>query len=174
MPRKEEGFDGEFNFIPIYGLIKFRSKNETNVPYLTTHLGYNIFEGDSIFKFDGSLENGMYYGLGGGITFDNDFVLELLYSVNKGKLSFKIPVYSYYGYTRYIDIETDVEYKTIRLNIGYKFSLGETTDEVVRRAEKVYDTDQPSSPIYCTWCGAKNKPDGRFCIKCGKKLIKQE
>lgn len=117
--REEEDYAGEFSFMPIYGLIKFRFADSINYPYLVGQLGYNIFEADDDFTMGGgSLENGTYYGLGGGITFKNDFILEFLYSVHKGK--FKSDVYNLFPSDF---AEFDVEYKTYRLNIGYRFNL---------------------------------------------------
>ncbi|MFH1282198.1 MAG: hypothetical protein ABII27_00860 [bacterium] len=124
IPRKESDYDGKFNFIPIYGLFKLRTVPQTiDQPsfYFTGQLGYNVFAGDSDYKLGGSLDGGLYYGLGGGLQFKNGLLFELLYSVNNGSYEYSESGYDwYYGWYTYKE-EIDIEYKMIRLSIGYAF-----------------------------------------------------
>ncbi len=108
LPRELEDYDGDFNFIPIYGLMKIRLNQETTVPYLIGQFGYNIFQADSNYKGDGDLKGGLYYGLGGGVIFSKSVQLELLYSANKGSIDFDA-------------IEFDITYTKIGLSLGYNF-----------------------------------------------------
>lgn len=112
IPRSQEDFEGDFYFIPLYGMIRARIETETVTPYFIGQLGYNFFEGDSDYKgygiYEADLEGGLYYGLGAGIIFQKHFLIEALYSVNNGTGEI-------FGY------EFDIEYSKITLNIGYNF-----------------------------------------------------
>jgi hypothetical protein len=108
MPRSQEDFEGDFNFMPIYGLVKLRATSNDISPYLIGQLGYNLFYGDSDYKGSGSLSGGIYYGIGAGIIFQKGFQVELLYSVNNGS-------YELLGY------DFDIEYSKIGLFLGYNF-----------------------------------------------------
>lgn len=63
----EEGYEGDFNFIPIYAMIRARIETENIAPYFIGQLGYNFFLGDDEYKEDDKLEGGLYYGLAQGL-----------------------------------------------------------------------------------------------------------
>lgn len=109
VPRSVEDYEGEFNFVPIYGMMRFKSSAEKVAPYGIVQLGYNIlFDGDSSYKGPADLDGGLYYGIGGGIILNKHFLIELLYSVNQGDFSL-------------LGVSLDVENKQFTLNIGYNF-----------------------------------------------------
>lgn len=111
-PRSMDDYDGDFYFIPLYGLIRIRSDSKETAPYFTGQIGYNLFYGDSDYKGSGELEadleGGFYYGIGAGIIFKEHFLIEVLYSVNNGTVDF-------------IGIDFDIEYSKFSILIGYNF-----------------------------------------------------
>lgn len=112
LPREQEDFDGDFYFVPFYGMIRVRHTFDQVAPYLIGQLGYNLFYGDSDYEgsgiFEADLEGGLYYGIGGGIIFREHFLIELLYSVNNGEAEI-------------MGIDFDIEYSKISLLVGYNF-----------------------------------------------------
>ncbi|MDD5260173.1 MAG: hypothetical protein PHD29_09435 [bacterium] len=116
IPRSQEDYAGDFNFIPLYGLLKIytnsQEQDEENIQvqktnyYVLGHLGYNLFRGDDDYKGDEYLTGGIYYGIGGGIVFNKNNQLELLYSINNGSID---------------DLNVDVEYSKITISYGYVF-----------------------------------------------------
>jgi len=112
LPRSQQDYEGDFYFIPVYGAMRVRFDTANATPYLIGQIGYNYFDGDSDYKgygpYEADLEGGLYWGLGGGVIINKHFLIELLYSVNNGKVKD-------YGY------EFDIEYSKVTLNIGYNF-----------------------------------------------------
>jgi hypothetical protein len=124
LSRKLSDADGEFNFIPFYGIAKLRTSPDGsgNYKYVLGQLGYNSFSGDSNYKGQGGkLTGGLYWGMGAGFVFKMIHV-EALYSVNNGKYEQSTYVYDsdYYVY-RYFSASGDVKYSSISLNIGVHF-----------------------------------------------------
>ena len=72
--------DSEFNFIPVYGLLKYEMQQNS---YLVGHLGYNLFNANDTFKMGDELGGGFYYAAGIGVGMEQ-YNADLLYSVNKG------------------------------------------------------------------------------------------
>lgn len=111
-PRELDGWEDEFNFIPIYGLIRVKSPSGDIAPYFTGQIGYNFLLANSAYKtwygVEGDVDGGLYYGLGGGIIIHDRFVVELLYTVNNGEITFP-------------DATFDVEYTKFTLNLGFNF-----------------------------------------------------
>lgn len=112
-PRSQDEYEGDFYFIPIYGMMRVRSDSKTAAPYFIGQIGYNLlFEGDSNYKgsgvYEADLEGGLYYGLGGGVIINEHFLIEMLYSVNNGTGDFS-------------GIEFDVEYSKFSILVGYNF-----------------------------------------------------
>lgn len=67
------GFN-EIESYPVYGLIRYRIKNDSNwTPYVYSNLGY-AFADES--KAGLSVDGGMYYGAGVGVEYRDDFGLE--------------------------------------------------------------------------------------------------
>ncbi len=118
LPRAQEDYDGDFNFVPIYGLIKIYSATSDPSPYLIGQLGYDIFyKGDSDYKGELSLSGGIYYGIGAGLIFNRSFQIEGLYSINKGEGDYPG---GYYGGYYVPSMSFDIEYSKINLSIGFR------------------------------------------------------
>ncbi len=101
--------DVEFNFVPLYGLVKYN----VDTVYLVGQLGYNFFNGSDEYKFGAdeiNLEGGLYYGLGAGVNFSSNMFGEILYSVSNGKITED-------GYPD----EIDVRNSQVSLMLGYTF-----------------------------------------------------
>jgi hypothetical protein len=109
MPRSLEDYTGTFNFIPLYGVLRLKLDNQGATPYFIGQLGYNLFFGDSDYKGSADLEGGLYYGIGGGVIINQNILIELLYSVNRGT----------YGGLNGVDF--DVDYSYIAINFGINF-----------------------------------------------------
>lgn len=111
MARGVENIEGEFHYIPIYGLCKIRFPQNTVSPYIIGQGGYNFVDADTDYTWNGDIEGGAYAGFGGGIQFKNGFLLELLYSINYGYLEISGP--NYY--------EIYLNYRKLRLAAGFAF-----------------------------------------------------
>lgn len=117
-PDEDGADDVKFNFIPIYGAVKFWTDAGEIFPYGTVHIGYNLFMGNEDFKTMGGeiedemeLSGGLYWGLGGGIMLTNGVQFELLYSTNNGTGTIE----------EYDDYEIDVSYSKVTLSAGISF-----------------------------------------------------
>ena len=101
-PHSRSDTESDFYFIPVYGLIRVRIANDTAAPYLIGQLGINFFR-------HGWEENGgLYYAGGAGVIVKKHFLVEVLYSVDKGSTT-------EYGF------DSDIEYSKVTLNLGYNF-----------------------------------------------------
>jgi hypothetical protein len=122
IPRKMTNYEGQFNFMPFYGLLKIRSKPVTGRTYFygVGQLGYNLFYGDESYKgASATLSGGLYYGLGIGWIIEN-LNIEFLYSVNHGSL--KDSGYLYYnGSYYYTTLKSDIDYSQINMKVGVNF-----------------------------------------------------
>ncbi len=89
--------------------------------YFLGQLGYGLLRFDSTYKIRDNNEeklagadgNGLYWGIGVGTELRESFIVELLYSVNYGSIKDKFVT----------GREADLTYKTLTLNIGYKFNF---------------------------------------------------
>lgn len=98
-------------FINLYAQAKyvFETGNDVfNNVYPLLQVGYGILNVDSDFVDSDS--NGIYWGIGVGTTIKENFVFELLYSMNNATVKDK-------GF----GISSDVKYSTLQLKVGYKF-----------------------------------------------------
>lgn len=109
-----------YKSLPIYGVAKYNIPLESNIkPYLKADLGYSfnfdekdLKAGDERIKT--SVENGLYYGLGAGVEYNN-FLVELMYKVNRADIQYegkgvKTPKYDY-------------DYSRTTLSFGYRFDI---------------------------------------------------
>lgn len=97
--------EAKIRFIPLYGIAKYKIDQS----YIVGQVGYNFFDGSDEYKLVWETEGGLYYGIGAGMNFSDDFFGEIIYSVNNGKL---------------IDEEMediDVENSRVSLMLGYSF-----------------------------------------------------
>ena len=101
-PHSRNDTEGDFYFIPVYGMIRVRTETGTITPYLIGQLGFNFFQ------YGWEVNGGLYYGGGAGIIIKKHFLVEVLYSVDKGSTT-------EYG------SDSDIEYSKFTLNFGYNF-----------------------------------------------------
>ena len=112
-----------YKSVPLYVVGKYNIPLESNIkPYIKADLGYsfNFDEKDLIIK-DGtqedrvstSVDDGMYYGIGAGVEYNNFFV-ELMYKANQAKMKYTSPTGSFKG---------DYDYSRTTLAFGYKFNF---------------------------------------------------
>jgi hypothetical protein len=114
---------GNFNFFPLYGMVKLRTTPARgNVyEYIVGQLGYNFFGGDYSYRGGGTLDGGLYYGVGAGIMVHR-IQLELLYSVDHGSAGNSGYIYDDQNQAYdYFKESGDITYSKIGLNIGFLF-----------------------------------------------------
>ena len=80
--------------------------------YPIVQLGYGInsVSGDEADAID--VKNGLYWGLGLGTTIKENFIVELMYAFNYGKIEPKGAPFT-----------VDTTYKAFKLKVGYKFAI---------------------------------------------------
>ena len=108
-----------YNSIPVYGTAKYTFDTQTGIkPYVKGDLGYSFNNGNhdygSLGKF--TAKNGLYYGVGGGVNFNNVNV-ELMYKENQGEYKYEGPLRASKKY--------DANYRRVSLGVGYDFNLGD-------------------------------------------------
>ena len=108
-----------YNSVPVYATAKYTFDTQTAVkPYLKGDLGYSFNNGNhdygSLGKF--TAKNGLYYGVGGGVNFNNVNV-ELMYKENQGEYKYEGPLRASKKY--------DANYRRVSLGVGYDFNLGD-------------------------------------------------
>lgn len=130
----------KFDSVPLYAIAKYNFETGTAwKPYLKATLGYsfnikdkdakdsylytssygqNIYEDFGTDKFKTDIENGLYYGIGAGVEYENFFV-DLMYQVNEAKAKLK----EEYEGTTYDLGKKDFNYSRVTLGFGYKFSF---------------------------------------------------
>ncbi len=109
-PRTIEESEGNFNFIPVYLLVKLRTSTKKISPYFLGQSSHNLFEGDKNHKtvLSYSLNTGSYYGFGFRFDSRRGIQCEIVYSVNSGSASTEL-------------FNKDIEYQKISLLVGYNF-----------------------------------------------------
>ena len=83
-----------YNSFPVYGTAKYTFDTQTAVkPYVKGDLGYSFNNGDHDYGNVGKFKakGGAYYGVGGGVNFNNVNV-ELMFKENKGKYEYEGPL----------------------------------------------------------------------------------
>ncbi|MEF2601160.1 MAG: porin family protein [Fusobacterium mortiferum] len=110
-----------YKSLPIYAVAKYNIPLESNIkPYLKADLGYSFNFDEKDLKVDGqwsaksSVDNGLYYGLGAGAEYNN-FVVELMYKVNRADVQYDSPN----GKTP----KKDYDYSRTTLSVGYRFDI---------------------------------------------------
>lgn len=100
---------GKFNFIPVYGIVKFNLANGSFRPQLVGQVGYSFFQGDDKFTGDGlfKLDGGLYWGAGVDIEMGS-FIIGAIFRNHKGTASVD-------------DFSMDIYYNTISAGIGFNF-----------------------------------------------------
>ena len=124
----EEDTDVSFSFTPIYLLGEYRMAD--NPIYFVGHLGYNFFSLDDLDLdeenldiIDQSNSGGLYYALGGGIEFEDRYLLELLYTVNNGSTEIEFEGAEVPNGNGAEDgvLEGDFKYTKFTISLGVKF-----------------------------------------------------
>jgi hypothetical protein len=100
----KEGGDAKYEFSNLYFALKPKISFDDYSIYYIGQIGYGLIRATD---FAGSVENGLYFGIGVGVEYES-FIFEILYSSNNGKL------------TAGSD-SSDITYSTLALNIGYRF-----------------------------------------------------
>lgn len=109
-----------YKSLPIYGVAKYNIPMESNIkPYLKADLGYsfNFDEKDlkgEAGKIKMSVDNGLYYGLGAGVEYNN-FLFEVMHKVNKADIN--------YSFNDGEKLKKSYDYSRTTLSIGYKFNF---------------------------------------------------
>ena len=109
-----------YKSLPIYGVVKYNLPLESNIkPYLKADLGYsfNFDEKDlkgEAGKIKMSVDNGLYYGLGAGVEYNN-FLFEVMHKVNKADIN--------YSFNDGEKLKKSYDYSRTTLSIGYKFNF---------------------------------------------------
>lgn len=121
-----------FKSVPLYVTAKYNFPVEGNIkPYLKADLGYSFNSDNGDLKdnfifgatgeggvsreetYSTKVENGMYYGIGAGAEYNN-FVVDLMYKVNKAEIKFN---------DRGNRVKKDYDYSRVTLSVGYKFNF---------------------------------------------------
>ena len=132
----------KFDSVPLYAIAKYNFETGTAwKPYLKATLGYsfnikdkdakghieNVYgnvedEFDTIETLSGNIDtkikNGLYYGVGAGVEYENFFV-DLMYQVNQAKAKLTAEVEG----EKYELGKKDFDYSRVTLGFGYKFSF---------------------------------------------------
>lgn len=116
-----------YKSIPIYAVAKYNIPIESNIkPYLKANFGYSFnYDESDIKAYNGTtklpddsavwLDDGIYYGLGGGIEYNN-FIVELMYKVNRAESEITIMGGSE-------KIKEKYDYSRTTLSFGYRFDF---------------------------------------------------
>ena len=107
-----------YNSVPVYATAKYTFDTQTVVkPYVKGDLGYSFNSGNHDYGVLGKFKakNGLYYGVGGGINYNNVNV-ELMYKENQGEYKYEGPVV--------VNSKYDANYRRVSLGVGYNFNLG--------------------------------------------------
>lgn len=126
---QNEGYDitseiPGFKSVPLYVTAKYNFPVEGNIkPYLKADLGYSFndknrdLKGDIIghgtIKYSTKVEDGMYFGIGAGAEYNN-FVVDLMYKMNKAEIKIDDDGDKY---------KKDLDYSRVTLSVGYKFNF---------------------------------------------------
>lgn len=113
-----------YDSIPLYIVSKYNFNAFENgiKPYLKANLGYSFNLDKGSLKLDGEkiadmkMDDGVYFGIGGGIEYQNFFV-DLMYQITTAKAKYKTqkPM----GTEHY---KKDMDYSRVTLGFGYKFT----------------------------------------------------
>ncbi|WP_293722885.1 outer membrane beta-barrel protein [uncultured Cetobacterium sp.] len=127
-----------FDSVPLYVVAKYNFETESMwKPYLKATLGYSFnFNSDDLkasysdyengvlvdsgsTKFKTDVDNGLYYGIGAGVEYENFFV-DLMYQVNqaKAKVSYEDQEFPEDNFSK----KNDFNYSRVTLGFGYKFN----------------------------------------------------
>lgn len=100
-----------FKSVPLYLTAKYQFDMGTEVkPFVKANLGYSFnLKGDKLVGERQKMENGLYYAVGAGVDYNN-FVVDLSYQVNKGKVKSAVG-------------KLKADHSRVTLGLGYRFDL---------------------------------------------------
>jgi len=101
---KNSGSDARYEFSNLYFALKPKISFEDYSVYYLGQIGYGIIRATD---FAGTIENGLYWGLGVGVEYES-FIFELLYSSNNAT-------------AKVGSDSSSIVYSTLALNVGYRF-----------------------------------------------------
>ncbi len=89
-----------------------------NSIYFLGQIGYGIMHDNDFDNSSATIdnENGLYWAIGAGTTVKENFIVELLYSVDYGKQKI-------INEPMHFRNNNDFTYKTLSVNVGYKFNF---------------------------------------------------
>ncbi len=130
----------KYDSVPLYAIAKYNFETGTAwKPYLKATLGYSFnfgnkdakenefytssygdqnYSEDYSYKYKADVKNGLYYGVGAGVEYENFFV-DLMYQVNQAK----VKLTEEYEDEKYEMGKKDFDYSRVTLGFGYKFSF---------------------------------------------------
>lgn len=79
--------NSSLQYIPIYGFINYHGTSNlrrSSQPYFTGRFGYSVFHGPNSNNSSYNSEGDLYYSLGFGINFQDQFRIEAAHSVSNG------------------------------------------------------------------------------------------
>ncbi|MBR8702293.1 MULTISPECIES: outer membrane beta-barrel protein [unclassified Fusobacterium] len=113
-----------FKSVPLYATAKYNLPIESEFhPYLKADLGYSFnMKSSKTYKDDEgeeklSYKNGMYWGLGAGVEYEN-FVADLMYKMNYGKVKYEAR-----DEDGYDSASPKINYGRVTLSVGYRFDF---------------------------------------------------
>jgi opacity protein-like surface antigen len=100
-----------FKSVPVYLTAKYQFDLGLEfVPFVKANLGYSFnLKGDKLMGEKQKMENGLYYAVGAGVDYNN-FVMDLSYQVNQGKVDSVIG-------------KLKADHSRVTLGLGYRFDL---------------------------------------------------
>jgi hypothetical protein len=110
----------EHSFVPVYGIFTYNIPTISKFSHeLITQLGYNFSNiefpnSDQESRY--SADDGLFYGLGVGVSYEQ-LSLQVLYRVN----SFKFVSKEYYGNTLHSTEKYDANIRQFNISLGYRF-----------------------------------------------------
>lgn len=113
--------EGKIGYTNIYAQVKPVIDLENDIfnnIYFLGQIGYGLMYLDVSYDLDNS--NGIYWSIGVGTTIKENFIVELLYSCAYGDME-GLEEDWLTGDIKKVTLDTT--YSTIKLNVGYKFSL---------------------------------------------------
>ena len=109
MPGKKIGI-GKFGYIPVYAIVELNFiESDIITPCVIGHFGYNLFFGNDDYKGDLLLEGGGYYAVGIRLGILENYLIDVLYEVNQGGVSF----------AEKLLFDTKYSYMTVSLGINF-------------------------------------------------------
>ncbi|MBP7586176.1 MAG: outer membrane beta-barrel protein [Spirochaetes bacterium] len=119
----EDWPDGKFSALPIYAVLNVPFRGGDLTPFIAVQLGYSLLMMDSTMtgwfednspvpNTEVSVKGGLYWAIGGGIIFNNNVQVELLYRSHSGKMEAESDTDS---------ASIDVSITHVTLSIGYRF-----------------------------------------------------